>query len=190
MLDLHCWAGFSLVMESCGHSLVVTCRLLTAAASAVAERGLYGPRAISSCGTRGLSCSEVCGIFPNPGSNPCLLHWQADSLPLSHQRGPVLVHLCSMRFDELPCYPGQITSSLPSLSFLTCQKGRIITVHTYWAFTVYQAQADLVLRRFALLHFADIVFFTDWRSLATRRRASLSATFFQQRLLTECLCVT
>ena len=25
------------------------------------------------------------GIFPDQGWNPCLLHWQADSLPLSHQ---------------------------------------------------------------------------------------------------------
>ena len=24
------------------------------------------------------------GIFPTQGSNPCLLHWQIDSLPLSH----------------------------------------------------------------------------------------------------------
>ena len=28
------------------------------------------------------------GIFPTQGSNPCLLHWQVDSLPLSHQGGP------------------------------------------------------------------------------------------------------
>ena len=27
----------------------------------------------------GLSCPTVCGIFPNQGSNPCPLHWQADS---------------------------------------------------------------------------------------------------------------
>ena len=33
----------------------------------------------------GLSCSEACGIFPGQESNLCLLHWQADSLPLSHQ---------------------------------------------------------------------------------------------------------
>ena len=33
----------------------------------------------------GLSCSEACGIFRDQGSNPCLLHWQADSLPLSRQ---------------------------------------------------------------------------------------------------------
>ena len=33
----------------------------------------------------GLSCSVASGIFPGQGSNPCLLHWQADSLSLSHQ---------------------------------------------------------------------------------------------------------
>ena len=32
--------------------------------------------------TRGLSYSEARGIFPDQGSNPCLLHGQADSLPL------------------------------------------------------------------------------------------------------------
>ena len=33
----------------------------------------------------GLSCSVARGIFLDQGSNLCLLHWQADSLPLSHQ---------------------------------------------------------------------------------------------------------
>ena len=28
------------------------------------------------------------GIFPTQGSNPHLLHWQVDSLPLSHQNNP------------------------------------------------------------------------------------------------------
>ena len=32
-----------------------------------------------------LSCSVACEIFPDQGSSPCLLLWQADSLPLSHQ---------------------------------------------------------------------------------------------------------
>ena len=26
----------------------------------------------------GLSCSAACGVFPDQGSNPCPLHWQAD----------------------------------------------------------------------------------------------------------------
>ena len=30
----------------------------------------------------GLCCSKACGIFPDQGLNLCLLHWQADSLPL------------------------------------------------------------------------------------------------------------
>ena len=30
------------------------------------------------------------GIFLTHGLNPCLLHWQADSLPLSHQGSPLL----------------------------------------------------------------------------------------------------
>ena len=28
-------------------------------------------------------------IFPTQGSNPCLLHWQVDSLPLSHLGSPL-----------------------------------------------------------------------------------------------------
>ena len=35
--------------------------------------------------------SMVCGIFLGQGSNPCLLCWHADPLPLSHQGNPVLV---------------------------------------------------------------------------------------------------
>ena len=42
----------------------------------------------SSCGT-GLSCSEACGIFLDQRSNLCLLHWQADSLPLTHPGSPL-----------------------------------------------------------------------------------------------------
>ena len=39
----------------------------------------------------GLSCPAACGIFPDQGLNPCLLHWQGDSLPLSLQRSPVFI---------------------------------------------------------------------------------------------------
>ena len=36
-----------------------------------------------------LGCSVACGIFPDQGSNLCLLHWWSDSFPLSHQGNPV-----------------------------------------------------------------------------------------------------
>ena len=35
-----------------------------------------------------LSCSAACGSFPDQGLNPRLLHWQVDSLPLSHLGSP------------------------------------------------------------------------------------------------------
>ena len=31
----------------------------------------------------GLSCPKACEIFPDQGSNPCSLHWQVDSQPLT-----------------------------------------------------------------------------------------------------------
>ena len=48
------------------------------------------------------------GIFPTQGLNPGLLHWQVDSLPLSHQGSPMLFILCvwqslsHVRFFETP----------------------------------------------------------------------------------------
>ena len=47
----------------------------------------------------GLSCSVACGILPDQGLNPCLPHWQADSLPLSHQGSP-LVGVCQVGVVE------------------------------------------------------------------------------------------
>ena len=42
-------------------------------------------RAGSAAVAHGPSCSAACGILPDQGSNPCPLHWQADSQPLRHQ---------------------------------------------------------------------------------------------------------
>ena len=41
----------------------------------------------------GPSRSTACGILPDQGSNPCPLHWQADSQPLRHQGSP---HVCKL----------------------------------------------------------------------------------------------
>ena len=50
-------------------------------------------RAVSVAVAHGPSCSVACGIFPDQGSNPCPLHWQADSQPLSHQGSPIFSFL-------------------------------------------------------------------------------------------------
>ena len=45
-------------------------------------------RAGSAIVAHGPSRSAAHGILPDQGSNPCPLHWQADSQPLRHQGGP------------------------------------------------------------------------------------------------------
>ena len=90
--------GFSSYEEQ---GLFSSCRaqVLVASASLVAEHGLQGTRALAvavpglqSTGSivvaHGLTCSTPGGIFPEQGSNSCLLHWQVESLPLSHQGSP------------------------------------------------------------------------------------------------------
>ena len=47
----------------------------------------------SAAVAHGLPCSVACGIFPDQGSNPHPLHWQADSQPLCHQGSPACVFL-------------------------------------------------------------------------------------------------
>ena len=82
--------GLSLVAESRGHS-----------SSRCAGLSLSRPLLLQSTGSRragsvvvahGPSCSAACGIFPDLGSNPCPLHWQADSQPLHHQGSPVYLY--------------------------------------------------------------------------------------------------
>ena len=86
-----CWVfvsvrGLSLVVASRGHS-----------SSRCAGLSLSRPLLLRSTGSRRAgsvvvvhrhSCSAACGIFPDQGSNPCPLHWQADSQPLCHQGSP------------------------------------------------------------------------------------------------------
>ena len=50
-------------------------------------------RAGSVIVAHGPSCSAACRIFPDQGSNPRPLHWQADSQPLRHQGSPGRVFL-------------------------------------------------------------------------------------------------
>ena len=52
------------------------------------SRGTGSRRAGSAIVAHGPSRSAARGIFPDQGSNPCPLHWQADSQPLRHQGSP------------------------------------------------------------------------------------------------------
>ena len=68
--------------SSCGKwgpLFIAVRRPLTIAASRRA-----GPAIVA----HGPSRSAAYGILPDQGSNPCPLHWQADSQPLHHQGSP------------------------------------------------------------------------------------------------------
>ena len=76
-----CWVfvavcGLSPVAESRGYALVAVCRLLTTVASLVSEHRL---QSVGSVAVHGLSYPSARGILLDQGSNPCPLHWQADS---------------------------------------------------------------------------------------------------------------
>ena len=96
----HCWVFLAANM----FSLVVG--LLTVAASPVGSTcsrlcrrrhswplgpGRVAPGSVLVAA--GHSCLAARGIFPDQGSNPDLLHWQVDSLPLSHYGSPLFFFL-------------------------------------------------------------------------------------------------
>ena len=95
-----CWVfvsvrGLSLVAASGGHS-----------SSRCAGLSVSRPLLLWSTGSRragsvvvahGPSCSAACGILSDQGSNPCPLHWQADSQLLRHQGSPQ-VYLFNLYF--------------------------------------------------------------------------------------------
>ena len=108
-----CWIfvaahRLSRVAMSEGYSLLQSMGFSCYGAQALGSTGF------SSCGTKApsswfpgsggrlntvvhrLSCSTACGIFPDQGSNWYLLHWQADSLPLSHHRSSSNLLLISL----------------------------------------------------------------------------------------------
>ena len=77
--------------------------------------------------------------FPSPGdlltqwSNPCLLHWQADSLPLSHQRSPLHLFL----YSSLLSLPVPPQANLSAFVFLF--------IKTYWTSKTFQVGSLCVI---------------------------------------------
>ena len=79
--------GLSLVAASGGHSSSWCAGLSLSRPLLLQSTGSI--RAGSVVVAHGPSCSVACGIFPDQGSNPCPLHWQADSQPLRRQGSPL-----------------------------------------------------------------------------------------------------
>ena len=103
MLGLCCCMGFFLLLRRVGATVWLP-RATFLLWLLVADHGLWGTwasvivahRFSNSCGSwavghrlssvgHRLSFCAACGIFLDQGSSSSLLHWQPDSLPLSHQ---------------------------------------------------------------------------------------------------------
>ena len=77
-------SGFSF----CSDSGVLGLHCLWHLGSVVVVSGLQSTSSVVAA--HGFSCSMVRGVLPDQGLKPCLLHWQVDSLPLSHQGSPAI----------------------------------------------------------------------------------------------------
>ena len=117
VLCLPCYMDFSLLAVN-GDS------------SPVAVHGLLHYHGFSCCKAQTLDtdsivvvqrfrCSTACGIFLDQGSNPCLLHWQVDSLPPSHQ-GNLQMGIYSHESNllSLLLIQGKTHSSFGAISFV------------------------------------------------------------------------
>ena len=62
------------------------------------------------------------GIIPTQGLNPCLLHWQADSLPLSHLKSSQKVTLVSVWSNSLLTYLKYKTVHIFQYYFLSSKR--------------------------------------------------------------------
>ena len=90
--DFSLWWLLLLWSTGSGHACFISC------GSQALEHRVVVPR---------LSCSAARGIFPDQGLNPCLLHWQADSLPLSQQENPGHAALRAWSYCSLLCLAKQ-----------------------------------------------------------------------------------
>ena len=67
----------------------------------------------------GITCSEACGTFLDQGLNPCLQHWQVDSVPLSHLGCPILILDLLLEIKN-KCIPAWTESSVFKYSYHVC----------------------------------------------------------------------
>ena len=134
-----CWVfvsvrGLSLVAASGDHSSSRCAGLSPSRPLLLRSTG--SRRAGSAIVAHGPRCSVACGIVPDQGSNPCPLHWQADSQPLRHQGSPLLEFLKIVLIME-----NFLNQFGPPLLFLFQKK----IFGCYWTLNGHNGECSLVL---------------------------------------------
>ena len=133
VLGLHCCTGLSLVVIS-GATLQWLCAgfsfqgLLLLQSMVFNALKLYQLLHLGSVAmVHGLSCSSLCGTFPDQESNLCPLHWQAI---LNHWTTREILHSCvfkshfyvSSSFNESGIVLSQVANTCKSKSLKICHE--------------------------------------------------------------------
>ena len=154
--------GLSLVAASGGHSSSRCVGLSPSRPLLLRSTGCR--RAGSVIVAHGPSCSSACGIFPDQGSNPCPLHWQAESQPLRHQGSPPTfyfnLHSVDRYFPSVFCALFSVLWQLPRItttiseSTLNCKS---CSKWSFFSWMVYLSQIHLVQRIWQLVLLVKIL---------------------------------
>ena len=121
--------GLSLVVASGDHSSLRCAGLSPSRPLLLRSTG--SRRAGSAIVAHGPSCSAVCGIFPDQGSNPRPLHWQADSQPLCHQGSPVLFDFIYLFFTMYINYVVKVYSYICTCIYMYNIYNTCMYIHIY-----------------------------------------------------------
>ena len=160
MLGLRFVWGLSLVAASGGHS---SSWCGGHSSSRCAGLSLSWPLPLRGTGSRraglavvahGPSWSAACGIFPDQGSNPCPLHWQADSQPLRHQGSPITV-LCCLISSILKTIFKYI---LPPFLFVSGVRVNLVPVPPSWS----EAEVQMLLFLMVIIWFYLMIERMEW----------------------------
>ena len=155
--------GLSLVAACGGHS-----------SSRCAGLSLSRPLLLRSTGSRragsvvvahGCTCSVACGIFPDQGSNPCPLHWQADSQPLRHQGSPPPIFCLLVSCKSFSVFKGKLTCPYVLifvngiwLGFACLLSGKVSLLSFIVLMDIFQF-VSIILVLFICLDFPTLFFF-------------------------------
>ena len=83
------------------------------------------------------------GIVPDQWLNPCLLHWQVDSLPMSHQGSPIVIFRYALQKIFAKTHVGALTDGARHPLYVTSASETGWNKHTQQIFRLSQTREGM-----------------------------------------------